>query len=107
MAARMSELPAYWFGAPPELRDGEQWVAHHPANRTQGKRAVGGGLHFTTQRLLNGFIRLYTATRQAPVVAQPGISIFDQQELPLMLHDRVNRHAHFYQPLLKCITIVN
>lgn len=52
MAARMSELPAYWFGAPPELRDGEQWVAHHPANRTQGKRAVGGGLHFTTQRLL-------------------------------------------------------
>jgi len=51
-ARGMSELPRFWFGAPPQLRDGEQWVAHHAANRTQGRRAVGGGLHFTTQRLL-------------------------------------------------------
>lgn len=48
----MSELPRFWFGPPPELSDGESWVAHYAANRTQGKRAVGGGLHYTTQRLL-------------------------------------------------------
>jgi hypothetical protein len=34
------------------LREGERFVAHYPANRSQGKRAVGGGLHVTTQRLL-------------------------------------------------------
>ncbi len=45
-------LPAYWFGPPPTLADGEQWVIHLAANRSQGKRAVGGGLHLTTQRLL-------------------------------------------------------
>lgn len=44
-------LPRFWFGAPPELLPGERWVAHHPANRAQGKRAVGGGLHFTTHHV--------------------------------------------------------
>jgi hypothetical protein len=47
-----SDLPEFWFGPPPELRLEEQWVAHHAANRTQSHRAVGGGLHVTTQRLL-------------------------------------------------------
>src|ERR1035437_2714950 len=46
------DLPRFWFGPPPELLPGEEWVAHHPANRSQGKRAVGGGLHFTTRRVL-------------------------------------------------------
>ncbi len=45
-------LPEYWFGPPPSLAEDERWVAHFPANRTQGKRAVGGGLHLTTARLL-------------------------------------------------------
>jgi hypothetical protein len=45
-------LPRYWFGPPPTLADDESWVAHFAANRTQGKRAVGGGLHLTTHRLL-------------------------------------------------------
>src|SRR5215207_2526049 len=45
-------LPEYWFGPPPQLADDESWVTHLPANRTQGKRAVGGGLHLTNQRLL-------------------------------------------------------
>jgi len=45
-------LPEKWFGPPPVLLDGESWVSHHAANRTQGKRAVGGGLHYTTHRLL-------------------------------------------------------
>ena len=45
-------LPENWFGPPPELADGERWVSHHAANRTQGRRAVGGGFHVTTQRLL-------------------------------------------------------
>ncbi|CAN5908486.1 hypothetical protein BH11MYX2_BH11MYX2_11700 [soil metagenome] len=48
----MSEtIPRYWFGAPPTLHPDERFVASYPANRTQGKRAVGGGLHLTTQRL--------------------------------------------------------
>jgi hypothetical protein len=45
-------LPEYWFGPPPELAENERWFIHLAANRTQGKRAVGGGLHVTTQRLL-------------------------------------------------------
>ncbi len=45
-------LPKYWFGPPPELAADEHWVVHLAANRSQGKRAVGGGLHLTTQRLL-------------------------------------------------------
>ena len=45
-------LPETWFGTPPVLADNEQWVMQLAANRTQGKRAVGGGLHITTQRLL-------------------------------------------------------
>jgi hypothetical protein len=45
-------LPRYWFGPDPHLAHDEAFVASYPANRTQGKRAVGGGLHFTTQRLL-------------------------------------------------------
>jgi hypothetical protein len=47
-----SSLPAYWFGPPPQLAADERWVTHLPANRSQGKRAVGGGLHVTNQRLL-------------------------------------------------------
>ncbi|MGE0550481.1 MAG: hypothetical protein AB7O24_04765 [Kofleriaceae bacterium] len=45
-------LPKFWFGPPPALVDGESFVVHHAANRLQGKRTVGGGLHLTTQRLL-------------------------------------------------------
>ena len=45
-------LPEYWFGPPPDLADDEHWLAHVAANRTQGKRAVGGGLHVTNHRLL-------------------------------------------------------
>ncbi len=45
-------LPQFWFGAPPTLRADERFVANHPANRTQGRRAVGGGLHFTNYRAL-------------------------------------------------------
>ena len=45
-------LPEYWFGPPPVMVDDERWVSHLAANRSQGKRAVGGGLHLTTQRLL-------------------------------------------------------
>jgi hypothetical protein len=45
-------LPRYWFGPPPELGPDEKFVSSYPANRTQGKRAVGGGLHLTTQRIL-------------------------------------------------------
>lgn len=52
MTASKGELPRFWFGAPPELLPDEQRVAHHAANRSQGKRAVGGGLHFTTERVL-------------------------------------------------------
>ena len=44
--------PTSWFGPLPALPDGEQWVAHFAANRTQGKRAVGGALHITTVRAL-------------------------------------------------------
>jgi hypothetical protein len=47
-----SDLPRWWFGPAPELLPDERWVAHHAANRSQGKRAVGGGLHFTTHRAL-------------------------------------------------------
>ena len=43
-------LPKWWFGPPPQLRPDEHFVANHAANRTQGKRAVGGGLHFTNYR---------------------------------------------------------
>jgi hypothetical protein len=49
---RFVSLPEFWFGPPPALADNEQWVAHLAANRSQGKRAVGGGLHVTTERLL-------------------------------------------------------
>lgn len=46
-------LPEFWFGPPPALvADDERWVLHIAANRTQGRRAVGGGLHLTTHRLL-------------------------------------------------------
>jgi hypothetical protein len=45
-------LPEYWFGPPPDLAVDERWVVHLAANRTQGKRAVGGGLHVTNHRLL-------------------------------------------------------
>jgi hypothetical protein len=45
-------LPKWWFGPPPVLRPDERWLANHAANRTQGKRAVGGGLHFTNYRVL-------------------------------------------------------
>ncbi len=45
-------LPRYWFGPPPALLPDEKFVASYPANRTQGKRAVGGGLHLTTRRIL-------------------------------------------------------
>ena len=52
MSSPEKPLPRLWFGPPPELEAGEEWVAHYAANRTQGKRAVGGGLHFTNQRVL-------------------------------------------------------
>lgn len=52
MSTPSKPLPEKWFGPPPELIENEHWVAHHAANRTQGKRAVGGGLHFTTHRVL-------------------------------------------------------
>ena len=45
-------LPPHWFGPPPDLHPDEKFVSSYPANRTQGKRAVGGGLHLTTQRIL-------------------------------------------------------
>ena len=45
-------LPEYWFGPPPVLADNERWITHLAANRSQGKRAVGGGLHLSTHRLL-------------------------------------------------------
>lgn len=45
-------LPQSWFGPLPTLPEGEEWVAHYAANRTQGKRAVGGALHLTTRRAL-------------------------------------------------------
>jgi hypothetical protein len=48
----MSTLPQWWFGPPPELSADETWQLNLPANRTQGKRAVGGGLHFTNRRAL-------------------------------------------------------
>jgi hypothetical protein len=44
--------PEHWSGPPLELVDGEAWIFHLVANRAQGKRAVAGGLHLTTQRLL-------------------------------------------------------
>ncbi len=47
-----TQLPRFWFGPPPELPGDETFVAHYAANRSQGRRAVGGGLHFTTQRVL-------------------------------------------------------
>jgi hypothetical protein len=45
-------LSPSWFGPLPALGEGEEWVAHYAANRTQGKRAVGGALHITTRRAL-------------------------------------------------------
>jgi hypothetical protein len=36
-----------WFGPLPAIPYGDEWLAHYPANRTQGKRAVGGSLHIT------------------------------------------------------------
>ena len=45
-------LPAFWFGPPPTLADNEHWLLNLAANRTQGKRAVGGGLHVTNERVL-------------------------------------------------------
>lgn len=45
-------VPEHWFGPPLVLADDERWIAHLPAHRTQGKRAVAGGLHVTTQRLI-------------------------------------------------------
>lgn len=45
-------LSPSWFGPLPPLPEGEQWVAHYAANRTQGKRAVGGTLHITTNRVM-------------------------------------------------------
>jgi hypothetical protein len=45
-------LPAFWFGPPPTLAENERWLLNLPANRTQGKRAVGGGLHVTNERVL-------------------------------------------------------
>ncbi len=47
-----TKLPRFWFGPPPELATDETWVAHYAANRSQGRRAVGGGLHLTTHRVL-------------------------------------------------------
>jgi len=52
MSTPPKPLPTAWFGPLPDLFDGEHWVAHHAANRTQGKRAVGGGLHVTNRRVL-------------------------------------------------------
>lgn len=52
MTRAENQLPASWFGPPPELIPDEQWIASHLANRTQGKRAVGGSLHFTSHRVL-------------------------------------------------------
>ncbi len=52
MTTAPSPLPHPWFGPSPVLLPDERSIAHHAANRAQGKRAVGGGLHVTTQRLL-------------------------------------------------------
>ncbi|MBW2463638.1 MAG: hypothetical protein JRH11_18445 [Deltaproteobacteria bacterium] len=52
MSSPQTPLPRFWFGPPPEFEAGEEWVAHYAANRTQRKRAVGGGLHITNQRVL-------------------------------------------------------
>lgn len=48
----MSSVPQWWFGPPPELAAGEAFQLNVPANRTQGKRAVGGGLHVTNFRVM-------------------------------------------------------
>ncbi len=48
----MTQRAPFWFGQLPELMAGERWMAHYPANRTQGKRAVGGGLHVSSQRVM-------------------------------------------------------
>ena len=45
-------LRVEWYGPRPELPDGEAFVVSYAANRTQGKRAVGGALHITTRRVL-------------------------------------------------------
>lgn len=45
-------LPRLWFGAPPELAPDEKFLRSFAANRMQGRRAVGGGLHLTTRRIL-------------------------------------------------------
>jgi hypothetical protein len=50
--ADLKTLPKWWFGPPPEFQHGETWEASHAANRAQGGRAVGGGLHFTNRRAL-------------------------------------------------------
>ena len=45
-------LRAEWYGPKPALPEGEAFVVSYAANRTQGKRAVGGALHITTRRVL-------------------------------------------------------
>lgn len=45
-------VPEHWFGPPPVLAEDEEWIAHLPANRSHRGRAIGGGLHVTTQRLM-------------------------------------------------------
>ena len=47
-----SPLSPSWFGQLPTLAESEEWVAHYAANRTQGRRAVGGAFHITTHRVL-------------------------------------------------------
>ena len=45
-------LPEERSGPPPPLADNERWLVELAANRTQGKRAVGGALRLTNKRLL-------------------------------------------------------
>src|SRR5665647_1413536 len=52
MSSGPTPPPTTWFGPPPELLPDERWWSYAAANRAQGKRAVGGRLHVTTQRLL-------------------------------------------------------
>lgn len=97
-----TELPKFWFGPPPELGADETWSAHHAANRTQGRRAVGGGLHFTTRRVMFSPNRIDAAlggeswscalTDIASLGLQPGkFSLLDLFSGGLRTRLRINR----------------
>lgn len=105
MPSAATPLPELWFGPPPVLLADENWIAHHAANRAQGKRAVGGGLHFTTHRVLfcpnvidarlGGKAWSCTLASIASVSLEPGrLSLFElfsgglRERLRIDLHDK-------------------